>query len=229
MAAPQMVSAAIEAGVNKALKWSSNSEGLLKPLADKTCIIYIQELESALIFSFNERYISVSSDTDSLYTSIPDDNGPSALYDNECWVSISFFALDKLKQNNQMTKLIKSGKLDFSGDLGILQGVSRLFDKLDIDVEEVMSTYVGDAAAYQINSSGKKLVASIGQQLSILAVTLADTALDEKPIGVRPIIVMNFNDEVNALRADFDRFEARLALMEMKLKIAMNVKQGKST
>ncbi|MFT6268327.1 MAG: ubiquinone biosynthesis protein UbiJ [Alphaproteobacteria bacterium] len=228
MLAPQVLTAAIEAAANKALKWSSNSTELLVPLVYKVCIIYIQEVKTALLFSFTPQEINVRADIDQLYISIPDDNGPSALQDNECWVSISVFAIDKLKQNNQMTKLIKSGKLDFSGDLAILQALSRLFDKLDIDFEEVLSKYVGDVAAYQFNTSGKKVAAAMASQFTLFTQTLADAALDEKPIGVRPIMLMNFSDEVNIIRADVDRLDAKLAQLEAKLNLNLNPTQGKS-
>lgn len=217
MQAPQLLTAAIEAAANQALKWSSNSEDLLVPLVGKVCIIYVQELQSALIFRFNEKGMVVGSDVDEQYASMPDEDGPNALLANECWVSISLFALDKLKQNNQMTKLIKSGKLDFSGDLGILQAMSRLFDKIDIDFEEVLSKFMGDVPAYEFNTAGKKIFASLKTQLSQLSESFATTALDEKPIGVRPIMVMNFSDEVNTIRADVDRFEARLVQWETKV------------
>ena len=216
MQVSQILTGAIEAASNQALKWSSNSEMVLRPLVDKVCIIYLQELQSALLFRFNQHGVIVGADADNLYASMPDEEGENALSHNECWVSISLFALDKLKQNNQMTKLIKSGKLDFAGDLGILQAVSKLFDKIDIDFEEVLSTYIGDAPAYQVNTSAKKIASSLYDQLKMLTQDIATTALDEKPIGVRPILVMNFNDEVNQIRADVDRLEARLANFEAK-------------
>jgi ubiquinone biosynthesis protein UbiJ len=227
MIAPQVLTAAIEAIANQALKWSSNSAELLKPLFSKICIIYVQELETALIFSFTAHEINVSVDVDNLYSSIPEDNGPSALQDNECWVSISLFAIDKLKRNSQMTKLIKSGKLDFSGDLGILQSLSRLFDKIDIDFEEVLSTYVGDIAAYQFNASGKRVAATIKSQFAIFTQSLAETALDQKPIGVRPIMLLDFSDGVNQIRSDVDRLEAKIAQLEAKLTV--NPTQGKTS
>lgn len=216
MPAPQIFTAAIESAANQALKWSFNNEALLAPLADKSCIIYVQELESALIFRFTSTDLSVGADVDGLYATIPDEESDTVLQENECWVSVSIFALDKLKQNNQMTKLIKSGKLDFSGDLLILQSLSRLFDKIDIDFEEVLSQYIGDAAAYQINTSAKKFATSFVAKMASFTQTLADAALDEKPIGVRPIMLLNFSDEVNQLRAGVDRLEAKLMQSEAK-------------
>lgn len=217
MPSPQIFTALLESAANQGLKWSSNSESLLAPLLDKSCIIYIQEIESALILRFSERTVSVGADVDNLYGRIPEEDGDTSLQSNECWLSVSVFALDKLKQNNQMTKLIKAGKLDFSGDLSILQSLSRLFDKIDIDFEEVLSKFIGDAPAYQANTSGKKIAKDIAAQITSFIQTFADAALDEKPIAVRPIMVLNFSDDVNQLRADADRIEAKLEQLEAKL------------
>jgi ubiquinone biosynthesis protein UbiJ len=217
MPSPQIFTALIESAANQGLKWSSNGESLLAPLLDKSCIIYIQEIESAFIFRFSERTVSVGADVDNLYGCIPEDDSNTPLQSNECWVSVSMFALDKLKQNSQMTKLIKQGKLDFSGDLGILQSLSRLFDKIEIDFEEVLSKFIGDAPAYQANTSGKKIAKDISAQMTSFMQTFADAALDEKPIAVRPIMVLNFSDDVNQLRADADRLEAKLEQLEAKM------------
>lgn len=213
MPAMQVITAAIEGAANQALKWSNNAPQLLAPLVDKTCIIYLQEFKQALTFQFNALGVRVSGDEDKLYTVMPNED---ALDHNECWVSVSLFALDKLKQNNQMTKLIKSGKLDFSGDLSILQAVSRLFSKIDLDLEEILSKYMGDAAAYQVNTTGQKALAHAKHQIQLLTNTLADTALDEKPIGVRAIVVINFCDDVKQLRTNAERLEAKIAQLEAK-------------
>lgn len=229
MPAPQIFTAAIESVLNQTLKWSSNSESLLAPLVDKSCIIYIQEIENALIFSFSEKAIAVCADVDKLYDHIPDEEGDTSLQSNECWISVSIFALDKLKQNSQMTKLIKAGKLDFSGDLNILQSLSRLFTKIDIDFEEILSKFIGDAPAYQANITGNKIAATVAAQMKSFIHTFADAALDEKPIAVRPIMLLNFSDEVNQLRADADRLEAKFEQLETKMLSANQLKpaQGK--
>jgi ubiquinone biosynthesis protein UbiJ len=237
-----MLSASLELAINQALLWSSNADDLLASLATKRCVIYVQELEQALLFTFlekhkqpsNERslasqtsdkmlvkraeYVQVSIDQEGIYHELPDE-----LDDNTCWVSVSLFALDKLKQNNQLTKLIKSGQLDFAGDLSILQGVSRLFDKLDIDFEEVLSGYVGDAPAYQLNTRLKQFKAHAQSQFEQFTQTLSDAALDEKPIAVRKIMLLNFVDEVGELRTNVDRLEARLSILEEK----RTLKKGK--
>lgn len=209
MPSQQLICAAIETAINQALSWSNNSQYLLDPLTNKRCIIYLQEIQQALIFNFGPQHIDVLADIDKQYSQMPDE-----LEDGHCWVSVSIFALDKLKQNNQLTKLIKSGKLDFAGDLAILQSVSRVFGEIDLDFEEILSSYIGDVPAYQLNTSLKKIAKFSKQQFTVLTQTMSDAALDEKPVGVRKIMLVNFCDEVSVLRADVDRFEAKLRILE---------------
>lgn len=209
MPTPQLLNSLIETAVNQALAWSNNSELALAPLVGKICIIHIQEFDHVLCFHFSETRIDVLHDENKLYGDMPED-----LPEHKCWVSVSLFALDKLKQNNQLTKLIKLGQLDFAGNLGILQGLSGLLNKLDIDFEEVLAGYVGDPAAYQVNATGKSFVKMAKQQLRLLSTTISEAALDEKPVGVRSIMLVNFSDEVSQLRADTERFEARLQRLE---------------
>jgi len=209
MPAPQVISAVLETAINQALSWSSNRQTLLAPLSSKTCIIYLQEVQQAVIFHFGDARIEVCLDADNMYAVLPDD-----MEHGQCWVSVSIFALDKLKHSNQLTKLIKSGQLDFAGDLGILQSLGRLFGELDLDFEEVLSMYIGDASAYQLNTAMKKLALNAQQQFTLFTQTLSDAALDEKPIGVRKIMLINFCDEVSQLRADADRLEARIKNLE---------------
>ena len=205
MPAVQLLHGVIETAINKALTLSSNANQVLSPLHGKVCVIYLQELSHSLCFHFDATRVDVLADSNQAYNNMPED-----LPSNYCWVSVSVFALDKLKQNNQLTKLIKSGQLDFAGDLSILQNVSALFSNIDIDLEEVMSNYIGDPAAYQLNATGKQVITALKHQFGLLANTLSDAALDEKPIAVRHIMVVNFSDEVNELRAATDRLEARL-------------------
>ena len=224
----QILSAGLEMGINKALGWAHNRDELLLPLANKTCIIYTHELENALIFDFTSDGIQVRVDQDGLYKEIPEDeqNNEAGLADNECWVSVSLFALDQLKQRNQLTKLIKTGKLDFSGDLSILQAVSALFDKLDLSFEEVLSQYIGDVAAYQLNNGAQQFAEHAKKQLDLLRSTFADAALDEKPIAVRKIMLINFCDEVSALADDVDRIESRITRLE-KMHVRSNKNENK--
>lgn len=213
MPAQQMISAAIEAAINQALRWANNSEELLAPLSGKTCIIYIHEIDRGLSLNFARDDVHIVVNEEGIYKSMPD-----TLNDNECWFSLSLFVLKDLRQNNQITKLIKSGQLDFAGDLSILQNLSAMFDKLELDLEEVLSQYLGDVGAYQVSQTGIKISQKAQQHLSLIMQTFSDAALDEKPIGVRKIMLVNFCDEVQCVSEQCANVEARIKSLEDKLR-----------
>ncbi len=224
MSLPQALSTALEIGINRALDWSFNKDELLSPLVDKTCIIFVQEIEKALIFSFDANQISVSIDENGEYNHNPDELDNTALDAHECWVSVSLFAIEQLKQNSQLTKLIKSGQLDFAGNLSILQALSKLYERIDLDGEEILSKYLGDVLAHNVHSVGKDISQTLFQQLTLLQYTISDLALDEKPIAVRGIMVTNFCDEVADLQSGVDRIEAKVDILEAKLKENKKIK-----
>jgi len=127
------------------------------------------------------------------------------------------FVINELKNTSQLTKLIKEGKLDFYGDLGIVQNVSKLFAELEFDIEETLSNYMGDAQAYTMMAQSQKWRQHIKQQGALFANMLSDAALDEKPIAVRPIMLTYFVDEVRQLKMDTERLEARINKLMAKL------------
>lgn len=210
----QALSAAIEVAINQLIKHAGNGEDLLSSLDGKLCIVFVQEFQQAILLRVAKDKVLVNADVQGIYQQNPDDTSEHSLHEDECWVSVSIFAIDKLKQNSQLTKLIKTGQLDFAGDLSILQSLSRVINELDLDIEEILSQYVGDIAAYQINKGGQNCQAFMQAQIASIKLSLADAALDEKPIAVRKIMLINFSDELNLLQSAVERAEARLARLE---------------
>lgn len=206
----QAAAAGLELAITKALKWSYNGEDLIASLNEKRCIVYIQEINAALLFSVVQSSVLISVDHEQHYLQNPDESDLIELGDNECWISISLFAINKLRENSQLTRLIKDGQLDFAGDMSILQSLSKLFDKIDLDAEQALSNYVGDVAANQIHTTTSEFSIHLKLQFERTVNTLSEMALDEKPIAVRNIMLVNFGDEVRLLRDGVDRLEARL-------------------
>lgn len=210
MLAAQAFCGAIEAAINQALKLALNSKELILPLVGKRCIVHLQELEFTFAFQFSSEYVDVMA-LPPVEQAMLDD-----MLINECYISVSLFALPELKQTSQLTKLIKQNKLDFYGDLGIAQKFSQVISDIEFDFEESLSAYVGDAGAYTLISQSEKLQSYAKKQHKLLMNMLSDAALEEKPIAVRPIILVNFIEEVRQLKMDTDRFEAKLNLLAAK-------------
>lgn len=210
MPAAQALCGAIEAAINQALKLALNGKELILPLVGKRCIVHLQELEFTFAFQFSSEYVDVMA-LPPVEQAMLDD-----MLINECYISVSLFALPELKQTSQLTKLIKQNKLDFYGDLGIAQKFSQVISDIEFDFEESLSAYVGDAGAYTLISQSEKLQSYAKKQHKLLMNMLSDAALEEKPIAVRPIMLMNFIEEVRQLKMDTDRFEAKLNLLAAK-------------
>lgn len=210
MPAAQALCGAIEAAINQALKLALNGKEVILPLVGKRCIVYLQELEFTFAFQFSSEYVDVMA-LPPVEQAMLDD-----MPINECYISVSLFALPELKQTSQLTKLIKQNKLDFYGDLGIVQKFSQVINDIEFDFEESLSAYVGDAGAYTLISQSEKLQSYAKKQHKLLMDMLSDAALEEKPIAVRPIMLLNFIEEVRQLKMDTDRFEAKLNLLAAK-------------
>jgi ubiquinone biosynthesis protein UbiJ len=207
MPTKQALSGLIEVAVNQALGLALNGRELLLPLEGKRFVVYLQELETTLAFVFSDNHVDVMM-LAPLEQEVLDNMPP-----NECYISVSLFALPELKHSSQLTKLIKQNKLDFYGDLGIAQKFSQVINAIEFDFEETLSAYVGDAGAYTIMSKGEQWQAYAKKQHNLLMSMLSDAALEEKPIAVRPIMLTHFIDEVRQLKMDTDRLEARLNLL----------------
>ncbi len=204
----QTITSILEIAINRILALASDPKEVLLPLQNTVCIIHIQEIEQTFGLHFSEDQIEITAQE------LPSEDEKNAMDSGVCFLMISLTALPELKQTSQITKLIKQGKLDFYGDLSVLQRVSKLFSSLDIDIAEILSQYIGDAPSHWVVSSAKQVHSNLEQKLNSQALTLADFILDERPLAVRGIMITNYIDEVKILRADVDRLEARIRLLE---------------
>ncbi|MBF7073927.1 SCP2 sterol-binding domain-containing protein [Glaciecola sp. MH2013] len=217
----QLLSAAIEVALAKLLSFDDDSSKLLAPLVSKQCIIQLHELPFPLVFSFSENAVAVSSAEQHSEHKV----SPKLTHD-QCSIDLSLFIINEIKDTSNITRLIRDGKLDFDGNLQIAQNMSALFNGINIDIEEVLSQYVGDIAAHTTMQQVHKFkrFAKHNHQLAMGA--LSDALLDEKRIAVRPIMVENYIQEVNELRDSTDRMEARVALLEKASSRKLNTKKG---
>jgi ubiquinone biosynthesis protein UbiJ len=217
----QLITSAIEFAINKALSFDEESHVLLQPLAGKQCEIKLHELPFPLVFNFHANGVVLNS--------IVADGSASQKNQDQCAISLSVFIINELKDTSNITRLIREEKLDFDGNLQIAQNMSALFDGLDIDVEEILSQYIGDIAAHHTFQT----VASFGQFMkrkhAIAMQALSETLLDKKPVGVRANEVDNHIQEVSNLRNAVARLEARLTILESKTKTPHSAQASNSS
>jgi len=226
----QVVTSAIEFAMNKILSLDEDSGVLLQPLIGKQCEIKLHELAFPLVFNFHSKGVAVSSivndGSEQIIAQTPQAKSQNK---NQCAIRLSVFIINELKDTSNITRLIREHKLDFDGNLQIAQNMSALFNGLNIDIEEILSKHVGDIAAHNAVQSADSLGQFIKRNHKTAMQALSRVILDDKPIGVRPIMVENYIQEVSEVRDAAARLEARLAILEKQAKVTASATAGKST
>jgi ubiquinone biosynthesis protein UbiJ len=226
----QLVTSAIEFAINKVLSFDEGSDVLLQPLIGKQCEIKLHELAFPLVFNFHVKGVEVTSIVnDGNENTIAQASQASSQNKNRCAIRLSVFIINELKDTSNITRLIREHKLDFDGNLQIAQNMSALFNGLHIDIEEILSKHVGDIAAHNAMQSADSISQFIKRNHKTAMQALSRVILDDKPIGVRPIMVENYIQEVSEVRDAAARLEARLAILEKQARVTADNAADKTT
>lgn len=132
--------------------------------------------------------------------------------DNELDVEIvvSLKALPDLLLGADQDQLIKRGDIEIKGDAHIASVFQNTLRAIEIDWEELLSKYTGDSIAYQIGL-GVKGMHAFGHRLrGNMRQDLRDYLQDEVQVSATQDEVSQFVQEVDSVRAQADRLEARI-------------------
>ena len=86
-----------------------------------------------------------------------------------------------------------------------------------IDWEELLSKVIGDVAAHQVGRSIRGLTHWGERASDSLQPDLAELLQHEMRVLPQRIDIEQFLDDVDTLRADFERFELRLSRFEQRI------------
>lgn len=106
--------------------------------------------------------------------------------------------------------------LRFEGDAAVAQQVRRVFRELDVDWEEGLATYLGDAPAHQIGRLVRGVRGWFAESTDAAGRNLAEYLTEERRDLPPRAEVDAFLDDVDRLRSDADRLAARVTLLEQR-------------
>ncbi|WP_088331281.1 SCP2 sterol-binding domain-containing protein [Lacimicrobium sp. SS2-24] len=201
MPAPQLLTGGIEMAINNLLSLDPDSPQRLLPLNGKRLQVKLHELPWPLTFAFSQR-VDVLADEQQA----------------DCTIVLSIATLKKMQDISQLSYLIQQQELSLNGDMHTAQSFSNLVKDLNIDWEEQLSRYTGDVIAHQSFRTARQLHHRLTAKLQRLGDILKDVAMDEKQLAAHPLAVEDFSEQVNDLRSDVARFEARLLQLEQRPK-----------
>ncbi|HEX2549889.1 MAG TPA: SCP2 sterol-binding domain-containing protein [Gammaproteobacteria bacterium] len=120
-------------------------------------------------------------------------------------LSLIRMSMDKNNRNSFF-----ADDVSIEGDLELGQKVIDLFDSLDIDYEEYLAYWIGDIPSYHMGQLSRKIRAFKNNFTSTLKDNFSEYLHEETQIFPPKEEILDFFNDVDHLRVDVDRLEAKI-------------------
>lgn len=107
--------------------------------------------------------------------------------------------------------------LTIEGNAELAQQITELFDHMQIDWEEHLAKFTGDQAAYRIGRLTQRAGAWLRQASQSLTADISEYLHEEKEWFPTREALSDFFNDIDTLRMDVDRAEAKLAQLHANL------------
>jgi ubiquinone biosynthesis protein UbiJ len=132
-------------------------------------------------------------------------------------ISASPLGLARLTLQADASDAMFKGDVKIVGDVEFGQTIKDILGHIDIDWEEHLSKVIGDVAAHQVGRGARGLKNWSEQASNSLQQDLAELLQHEMRVLPQRADIEQFLDDVDKLRADFERFELRLSRFEKRM------------
>jgi ubiquinone biosynthesis accessory factor UbiJ len=197
-----LLMSALETALNRYLALDKNSGVFLAPLAGKIIAVTIQPFAETI-------YLCPGPDSIQLLDYSPDQP--------DTQLTGSIFALGLMGLSTKPMRSIFSGEVKIEGDMDTGRKFQELFAKLDIDPEQQLARYTGNAIAHNISQffrAGQNWSNDSIETFRLNASEFLQEETRDLPAGPEVAI---FYTQVDELRTDFDRLQSRIERLENKL------------
>jgi len=189
----------LESTFNRYLSLDPESQKLLKPLQGRVLGIHIQRPKIAIFFSFHENSVQLSTE-------------PPEVINTEIYTTL--FQLMRLKLSPSPSFI--NTQFHIKGDVDTAQLFNEFFQKHHIDWEEHLSKLVGDVAAYKMGQLFRKPAAFVKTNKTKLTRDCSEYLQEEVQLLPSSNEVNSFRQEVDTLRLQLDRLQAKVNLLKNK-------------
>lgn len=195
MKAPVPMVAALEAAINRYLA------------LDPRCLERLGALEGRLI-CLELRGLDVE-----LYV-LPGSRGVQLLssYEGSADATLSGtpLALLRMGASTNAASLLFAGEVEIRGDTELGQRFKQILDDMEIDWEEHLAHVTGDVIAHQLGRTVRAAGDWLREAADSLSLDVAEYLQDEAQLLARRPEIERFVADVDVLRSDVDRLEARV-------------------
>ena len=190
----------LEKTFNRYLSLDSESPTLLAPLVGKVMGIHIQRPKVAIFFSFNEHDVQLSTE-------------PPETVNTEIYTTL--FQLIRLKWSKSSSLI--NAQFHIKGDVDTAQRFNELFEKHHIDWEEHLSKIIGDVTAHKMVQLLRKPSGFIKANKEKFSQDVTEYCQEEALLLPSANEVDIFRREVDGLRLQVDRLQAKIALLKNEI------------
>ncbi|MEJ2060294.1 MAG: SCP2 sterol-binding domain-containing protein [Gammaproteobacteria bacterium] len=199
MKTPVALSAALETALNAWLRVDPEQAAGLGRLEGKVVGLEVRGLGLNLYLFPSARGFQVQGD----YTGEPD-----------CMIRATPLALVRLGVARDTAGSMGGDDVVIEGDSTLGQQLREVLQSIEFDWEEALSKAVGDAAAHQVGRAARDIRQWLQRSGESLRQDVTEYLQEESRGLPTRIEVEHFLDEVDTLRTDVDRLEARIARLE---------------
>ncbi|WP_434762264.1 ubiquinone biosynthesis accessory factor UbiJ [Vibrio fortis] len=192
-----LVTAVIETSLNTLVNDDPDLVRRLSRLKGQIIQVNLKELNKTLTFVFSQQ-IDVLAD----YEGQPD-----------CYLSLNLSVLPELREQSNITKLIKQDKLILEGDIQLAQKFAQLMTDCKPDLEEWLSRVTGDVVAHTLVQGVKNVGGFVASQANKHQNHFAQVLTEEWKIAPAPLEVAHFCDQVDDVKSAAARLEAKLNVL----------------
>lgn len=199
MSLPAPLLSIVQSVVNRYLALDPEMSTQLAELEGRCICIALTQPELTLYIQPASQSLAISAD----YEGQPDST-----------IRGSATALLAMMRSDDPAKAITGGDVELEGDSRTAQRLSDILGQLEIDWEELASQFMGDFAAHRLGGVLGQLQQWAGQTVEALQLDSTEYLQQESDILPTEQEVRHFVDQVDDLRTDVDRLEARLRRLE---------------
>lgn len=135
----------------------------------------------------------------------------------DCVIKGSAIALAKLSTSDDKSEQLFGGDVEISGDTALAHRFGQILAKIDIDWEEHLSRVVGDIPAHQMGRAAKGFSDWAKSSRKELEWQISEYLQEELRATPRPEETSDFIADIDTLRDDVDRLEARVERLSKNL------------
>lgn len=193
----------LAAMINRQIKAKTPARELCNDLAGRVVAVRVRDTSLAMYFVVGEDSLELELD---------------AVGEPDVVISGSLLALANLANpgGGSRESALRGGSIDLAGDVYTAQAFQRLLGYGRPDLEEELSSLVGDAAAHGIFAVARDVAAWARGARDTLRQDVGEYLQEESGSAPSRYEVDRFSRNVNVLRDDVDRLEARLLRLESR-------------